>query len=288
MSVGLRDELYVLKGKLEQLEKELTDQMMELEIQADKWAKYDEEADNLISSKTKNPTISLDVGGKKFQTKLETLLSIKDTLFYRLILSNKIDYSNEIFIDRDPEYFDSVLSFLRNKKLNLNIFKDKQLKQLKLESDFYGLTDLESNVDEALSQVYFLSFQASGTFVSGTTTAGTQKVEHLNDFEDKSLKNGICTSYNGWIMFELNREVEFDSLLIAGWGGNPTIWSPSNGASSRILTSLDNKTYVDVGNTGSNYSSISEIKVTKSRAKYIKLQSTSYLGLGYLKINKCD
>ncbi len=80
MSTGIRDELLVLKGKLELLEKELTDQMMELEVKAEKWAKVDEGAELLI--KTKNSVLFLDVGGKKFQTKLDTLLSIRDTLFY--------------------------------------------------------------------------------------------------------------------------------------------------------------------------------------------------------------
>ena len=50
MSTGIRDELLVLKGKLELLEKELTDQMMELELKAEKWAKIDENAELLIKT----------------------------------------------------------------------------------------------------------------------------------------------------------------------------------------------------------------------------------------------
>lgn len=72
MSTGIRDELFLLKGKLELLEKELTDQMMELEVKAQKWHDIDEDAEKVIKSNSQ--VIQLDVGGKKFQTKLETLI----------------------------------------------------------------------------------------------------------------------------------------------------------------------------------------------------------------------
>lgn len=109
MSTGIRDELFLLKGKLELLEKELTDQMMELEVKAQKWHDIDEEAEK--TTKSNNQVINIDVGGRKFQTKLETLMSVKDTLFYKLFLANKLDLTKEIFIDRNGEVFGVILSF---------------------------------------------------------------------------------------------------------------------------------------------------------------------------------
>jgi hypothetical protein len=44
MSFGLKDELNNLKGKLETLEEDLTNQMMEVELKAESWHKMDEEA----------------------------------------------------------------------------------------------------------------------------------------------------------------------------------------------------------------------------------------------------
>ena len=72
--------------------------MMILEVKADKWANIDEEAERII--KSDNHVVYLDIGGKKFQTKIDTLLSIKDTLFYKLILDGKLNLKEEIFIDR--------------------------------------------------------------------------------------------------------------------------------------------------------------------------------------------
>lgn len=286
MSTGLRDELFVLKGKLELLEKELTDQMMELEVKADKWAKYDEEAEKII--KEKNDVVYLDVGGKKFQTKIESLLAIKDTLFYKLVLDHKIDLEKEVFIDRANDYFHIILSFLRNKKVNLQGYNTKTLRAILEEAIFYEMSDLITNLEESMSQVFLVSFDVNGVYNSGGKQAGTQDVEHLNNHEDKTLKNGICATSPGRITFELNREVEFSELDVAGWGGDTGIWATSNGSGARILTSTDKSTWVDVGTVGSNYSNISKITLTKSKAKYIKFESSSYLGIGYLKIYKCD
>ena len=286
MSTGLRDELFVLKGKLELLEKELTDQMMELEVKADKWAKVDEEAENIV--KTNNHIVYLDVGGKKFQTKLETLVSIRDTLFYKLVLDHKIDITKEIFIDRSNEYFHIILSFLRNKKVNLQGFKTKQLKSILEEAIFYEMSDLIANLEESMSQVFVVNFEVNGVYNSGGRQAGTQNVDHINNHEDRTLKNGICATSPGRITLELNREVEFDEIEIAGWAGDTGIWATSNGSNARILTSTNKTTWTDIGTVGNNYSNISKIKVKKTKAKYIKFEANSYVGIGFLRIIKCD
>lgn len=282
MSTGLRDELFILKSKLELLEKELTDQMMELEVKANNWAEKDEEAEKII--KTDNHIVGLDVGGKKYQTKIDTLLAIKDTLFYKLVLDKKINLKNEIFIDRANTYFHLILSFLRNKKININELSNKELKALKEEAEFYEITDLVANIDEGLSEIFYLSFEFNGPY----STAGTQNIEHLNNLEDRTLMNGICATSPGTITITLNREVEFEEIEIAGWAGNTGIWATSNGSNSKILTSTDKSNWTLVGNTPGSYTTITKVKLTRSKAKYIKFESNSYLGIGYLKIFKCD
>ena len=287
MSVGLRDELFILKSKLELLEKELTDQMMELEVKAEKWAQVDEEAEKIIKD-NKNLNILLDVGGQKFQTKLETLLSLKDTLFYRLVLAKKINLAEEIFIDRDYKYFYVILSFLRNKKVNINNFSSKELKEIKEEADFYEMTDLNSNIDEALRELKFISFEVNANYTSGENTAGTQNIDHINDFEDRSCMKGICANSPGWIIFEVNREVEFSEVEVGGWKGNTGLWGTTNGNGARILVSNDKSSWVDVGTVGNNLGEINTVSVTKNKSKYIKILGTSYLGVGYFRIIKSD
>jgi hypothetical protein len=286
MSTGLRDELFVLKGKLELLEKELTDQMMELEVKADKWAKLDEEAENIV--KVGNNIVYLDVGGKKFQTKLETLLSIKDTLFFRMVLDHKVDLSQEVFIDRANDYFHIMLSFLRNKKVNLQGYSTKVLREVLEEAAFYEITDLIGCIEEYLSEVTFVKFETNGTYTSGGTVAGTQNIDHINDTTDRSMTKGICAISPGWIIFEVNREVEFEEIEVAGWGGNTGIWGHTNGSGASVQTSNDKTNWTTVGTIGNNLSVISKVKLTRSKGKYVKISCNSYLGIGFFRIIKCD
>jgi hypothetical protein len=150
MTSTLVDELMKLNTKLENLELELTNQMMEIEIKAENWYQIDKKAEEIIN-KNKNLTIVLNVGGKLFETKLETLLSVKDTLFYKIILSDKLDLNKEIFIDRDYKNFKNILSFLRNKKIDRNVLSLEMYEILTEEAEFYGITELV----ELLSNKYF-------------------------------------------------------------------------------------------------------------------------------------
>jgi hypothetical protein len=62
--------------------------------------------------------IKLNIGGVKFQTTLETILSKGDNFISSLVLSDKIPVSTDsdgyIFIDRDGRYFTPILEYLRS------------------------------------------------------------------------------------------------------------------------------------------------------------------------------
>jgi hypothetical protein len=286
MSLGLRDEMLNLKGKLENLEGELTNQMMELELKAEEWHKKDEQVSELVK-KNKDLIITLDVGGKKFQTKLETLMSYKDTLFYKLFLDGKLDIRSEIFIDRSYFCFHHILSYLRNKKLIDSNLSNQAVEELLEEACFYEIQELIDNLEELKREVKYIGFEFSGAYGYNGRTAGTNKIEDLNDFEDRTLKKGICATSPGWIIIELSRETEFQEIEVGGWNGDTSLWGPTNGASSTILTSNDKRTWITVGSLPTNYgANIITLKLSKTRAKYIKFNSSSYLGLGYFKILK--
>ncbi len=95
----------------------------------------DKEA-NEISIK-KSDIIRLNVGGDIFATKAETLLKVKDTLFYKIFLSKKFENKKEIFFDRFSTYFGHVLNYLRYDRINLKRFKKQQLEELLIEVEYY-------------------------------------------------------------------------------------------------------------------------------------------------------
>jgi hypothetical protein len=86
----------------------------------------------------------LNVGGRVFTTSTATLLWPGDDTFFAALLCNRLpvlrDGSGAIFIDRDPEVFAEVLSFLRTRVVRLR--HADALADLRREAEFYGLSGL--------------------------------------------------------------------------------------------------------------------------------------------------
>lgn len=281
----LKGDLTNLRSKLELIQSGMENQMVELQKREEKWVKMDEKINSLVVNE--NDIIRLNVGGAPFATKTGTLVAVKDTLFYKIILSGKFNIKKEIFFDRFSTYFGVILDYLRYKRINYKRYSKIELEELFIEAEYYEITDITNTITNMLKQIRFLSFETNGNFVSGGVTAGTQNIEHLNDYEDRSLKNGIVATTPGWIIIQLNEEWEIDSIEVGGWNGNSVIFSATNGANSTIHTSKDKKTWTNVGTLPSSFGAfIQTVNLTNSTGKYLKFQSTGYLGIGYLKINK--
>ena len=282
MSNILKTDLLSLKNRLENIESQLEGQMKDLEVREEKWKKMDEQV-NLIT-KNQNEIIKLNIGGKKFATRTETLLSVKDTLFYKLILSEKFDLKDEIFFDRSPKIFPFILDYLRYHKINYKRFNKEELEELRIESDYYEIGEISQYLEDRLKEIEFVRFESSGNYSYNNQTAGTNRVE---DLKDKSLQKGICANSPGWIVIELNSEWDFEELEVAGYNGNSVLWYNGNGSGASIQTSLDKNNWKTVGTIPSNYgSAIVNVKLTRSSARFIKFNHNSYLGLGYLNIKK--
>ncbi len=64
-----------------------------------------------------NPIVKLNVGGKVFQTRLETLQKEEGNFFSALFGGNfslEVDEDGTYFIDRDPKHFELILNYLRD------------------------------------------------------------------------------------------------------------------------------------------------------------------------------
>jgi hypothetical protein len=216
-SISIRDELMNMKMKLESLEEDLTKQLVEAEIKYKKWNEIDKEVEEMRQNQT--DIVSLNVGGKIFQTRLDTLLSIKDTLFYKIIVSKRVDVLDPIFIDRNHKLFRFILSYLRYQIVNISKLDTFDIEDLNEEANFYEIEGLSGYIEEARRDVKYLSFETNGQYFSGNTLAGTNRIEDLNNFEDRSATKGICATHPGWIILELNRETEIEKLEVAGWEG---------------------------------------------------------------------
>ena len=232
-SVSIRDELMNLKSKMESLEEDLTKQLIDAEVRYKKWFEIDKEVEEMRKNQT--DIITINVGGKLFQTKLDTLLSVKDTFFYKIVVSKRVDIQNELFIDRSYKFFKYILTYLRYQKVNISTLSTIDIEDLQEEANFYEVEGLATYIEEARRDLKYVSFEFNGPYTSGST-AGTNLIEDLNNFEDRTAMKGICAISPGWIILELNREIEIEKIEVAGWGGNTGLWGVSNGFSAQILT----------------------------------------------------
>jgi len=256
--------------------------MKELEIREEKWKRIDEQLNELLKSNSE--IIKLNIGGKKFSTRKDTILSSPGSLLYKIITSEKVDLNEELFFDRPHKYFSYILDYLRHRKMNYKRFKKEELKELKEEVDYYEIIELKDYLNELTKEIEFVSFESSGAYTYSGTLAGTNRVE---DLKDKTLTKGICSASPGWILIELNGEWEFDEIECAGFNGNSTVWYVGNGASATIQTSKDKNNWTTVGTLPANFgATIQCTKLTKSTGRYIKFKNNAYLGLGYLNIKK--
>eukprot|EP00240_Pyramimonas_obovata_P004431 CAMPEP_0118942846 /NCGR_PEP_ID=MMETSP1169-20130426/36980_1 /TAXON_ID=36882 /ORGANISM="Pyramimonas obovata, Strain CCMP722" /LENGTH=377 /DNA_ID=CAMNT_0006887939 /DNA_START=130 /DNA_END=1259 /DNA_ORIENTATION=- len=115
--------------------------------------------------------VPLSVGGMVFKTMRSTLE--KSPFFCRLFQPGKsLEIDGEsVFVDRDGQHFDLILSYLRGGDL---IETDtKVLQRLKLEAQFYGLDPLATAISERLSEPV-QCFKYYGGAQAGTTTQGAE------------------------------------------------------------------------------------------------------------------
>jgi hypothetical protein len=284
MSIGLKDELFKLKDRLDTIESQLSGQVKEIEERDEKWKRMQAKVEKIAN--TQGDIIKLNVGGKVFSVSVNTINSMPNTLIQKLVESKRVDLKQEIFFDRSPKMFEHILEFIRSREINLSKFKKDESELLREDASYYNITELENMLAERLKDIEFISFEFSGTYTHNGVTAGTNRID---DLCDKSCNKGICAISPGWIIIELNFLWEFEELSISGWRGNSSVWYADNGSGASIQTSTDKTVWKTVGTIPSGFgNTVTKVKLTRSTAKYIKFNHNSYLGIGYLHINKYD
>jgi hypothetical protein len=97
--------------------------------------------------------ISLDVGGTRFDTTRQTLVKDPNSMLAKMFdplskLKPGLLRNGAYFLDRDPEWFRTILNYLRNGVLLAET--QKELLAILTESRYFGLTGLEQEVTARL------------------------------------------------------------------------------------------------------------------------------------------
>lgn len=278
-------QLSELKNKLALLEENFSNKIENVTSIEKKWESFEEKIKEIENTKEED-IIWINVGGKKFATKLNTLLNVKDNLFHKIIINKKLDVKKGIFIDRSSTYFPVILDYFRYGKFDIKKFTKEQLMELKEEITYYEVLPLEEELSRLKNEfnLEYTSLEVS-MFYNGYDgeIVGSRDVKVLLD---KNLNTGICTDTPAWMIVGFNDEYEFDEIEIGGFTGDPNwIWSEGYEANARIETSMDKVNWKLVGLVPPGFGqTIITTKVTNSTAKFIKLTGTNWLGIGYLRI----
>lgn len=150
MSFGskfMEESLLDLKNKVDSVDKDLDFELGEIKVREQDWKNMDEEASKILNTNS-NDIVRLNVSGKKFATTIATLLNIKDTLFYRLITSRKIDMTKELFLDRSPNYFCDLLDYMRYKEFHYRKYSEDQLDEIYFEAQYFEFTEIMDHLGE--------------------------------------------------------------------------------------------------------------------------------------------
>lgn len=144
MTTEFKDDVLGLKSKLELVEMQFQEKLKVMEEKEATFKVIDEKIQDIISKDT-SLSIKLNIGGKIFNTKLSTLLSVKDTVFYRIIgdyVKNEKQLPEALFFDRSYDHFELILNFLRFKEFSLKKFSKFEKEDIKEEIEYYGLSDI--------------------------------------------------------------------------------------------------------------------------------------------------
>lgn len=284
MSKALKADLLNLKSKLESIESDIGEKGKELKPKEDKFKNMDEQVKEILDNN--NQIIRFNVGGTKFATYSKTLLNVPDTLFYKIILSKRLDLNNEIFFDRSPTMFGYILDFLRYNTINYKRFNKEQQEELKAEADYYEIGEIVETIEEKLKCLEMVALTHSGLYMYSGSAVASNKLE---DVMTRDLNTGCCSTSPGWITIELNNEWEVDEVEVGGFTGNSSAWYSGNGNGSTIQTSKDNVNWTTVGTVPNDYANnIVSVKVTKTTCKYVKFSNGSYIGFGFINIKKVE
>ena len=100
-------------------------------------------------------SITVDVGGRHFATKHQTLLRVPNSIFHNMI--NEVNY--HYFIDRDDGHFRYILNYLRaDGKLDIATLprENRYLIELRTECIYYHLPGLKELISKRLELYHTL------------------------------------------------------------------------------------------------------------------------------------
>lgn len=238
---------------------------------------------NLDFSKTNLPEFTtIILLDKTFKTSTSNLLKHKGSLLYYIISRQEYKIEDDcivICLNVESEGFETIINFLKyNKVFNIESINLQRVFDL---SDYLSLYSLSDIISNKLPPT-LIGFTTNGPYQAnyGYNIIGGFEISCVTQDDN----DGLTSSTPGWFIFEFNRESFIESIKYRGYTGN-TQFSSSNGNNSKLSFSLDGTNFEYLCNLPTFSSSNSTVKFKKVKAKFVKVENTSYVGFSYLQFN---
>lgn len=186
------------KVQQEQIEKEIN-----LENASAEWRDVKSRLES--SSMPSNTKVKLNIGGRFFQTTIETLTKYSDTrltyfkaLFSRQWELGKDPKDDSIFIDRDGDLFEYILQYLRTDKIPIDINHDLLRQDLITEAQFYNLDSLVNLLNRPQSKDKPISKPSNNLYMETKILSLKDQIE-LN-------KLGECENQQWQLIYRASRD----------------------------------------------------------------------------------
>jgi len=161
---------------------------------------------NHVNNSVSGDLIKLNVGGYRYETTRNTLMSIPDTFFVSLLSGRFPSFKDDegaYFIDRDGQYFRPILTFLRTARIPE--LSDMTLEDLLAEAEFYLLHPLIKIIKEKIQKTLLenkpKSLSNPTGLCYGTAPELYSKIEEAWMENDKNIEEYESLIVNSLLIF---------------------------------------------------------------------------------------
>lgn len=216
---------------------------------------------------------------KTYKTCTSNLLKDKGSLLYFIICRQEFKVEEDsiiIELNQESEGFEIIINYMKYGKL----FNQKSVnlnKVLEL-AEYLSLLKL-ANIISDLLPPKLIGFTTNGPYQTnyGYNIIGGFDISCVTKEDD----DGLTSSTPGWFIFEFNRESYIESIRYRGYCGNSQ-FSSSNGSNSKLSYSIDGTNFIYLCNLPTFGTSYITFKFKKVKAKFVKVENTSYLGFSFV------
>lgn len=217
-----------------------------------------------------NQMITLFIGEKRFCTTIATL-SKYQSIFIQYLPT--ISLNDTIVIDRPCDLFDYILQFMREETIDIKDINTQTRLDLLKEAIFF---DFAIMID--LLQAYINKPRIIDILFYVNLTYGSKNIFDISNDYNNSSKGFVV---GGLIIFELEYNCEINTIKIRGYKDTINNWNSNRGENSSIEISIDKSTWSYIGKIPFGFGNeIKTIQFNKTKAKYIRINSNTYTGIG--------